>query len=697
MKLTINLKVKLTLFMDILIVATVFILGTVLHDIAKATIIDTVHTTMTTMADEIATQLLDLNDKEFATLNTIANIPEFRDKDTDPKEKNECLSSLKTSLGSRYSDIIFYDKDGKYYKANGSVESAKDKNYITTALTGKKYVSNPEYNDSKKSYEMYYSVPVYSQDKALIGVLVSIINGNAIAEFTKKLDIGGGYTPDIMDMTTGLSLANNNEKQAAAGNKPSDLDPNSPFYALLGRVLSGQTGVEEFVDPFVNEKMIASYRPVGDNSTWVVFCAAPDSAYYTGLHAMNKVINTSIMLALFLPAILSIIVFTRLLKPLTRVKNSILEIASGKADLTKRIEIKTNDEIGQVVNGFNEFSSKMQSIVTDIKASKEELTLAGKDLEASTQDTSTSIDQIIENINSVHSQITIQSGSVSGTAGAVNEIASNIASLNHLIENQSAGVNEASTAVQEMIYNIKSVNESVDKMAISFDELNKKALTGASMQSDVNDKIDIIKNQSETLQEANLAISAIAEQTNLLAMNAAIEAAHAGESGKGFSVVADEIRKLSETSSQQSKTIGEQLNSIIESIESVVSSSKQSSHAFEDVTAQINLTQEIVSQIKNAMDEQNEGSKQINNVLRKMTDETVEVKNASIQMNEGNKAILEEVSTLKMSSDSMQASMDLMSNGARKITETGDALTGIASKLKDSIIRIGEEIDQFKV
>ncbi|MBO6219713.1 MAG: methyl-accepting chemotaxis protein [Treponema sp.] len=483
----------------------------------------------------------------------------------------------------------------------------------------------------------------------------------------------------------------------------------SSLPGAVGTTLANQTIVDLVLrkgEKYTGENKIQGkdyysvYAPLSNDDgtvTGMLFIAKSleqiEAIKYTTL---KFVVPVAIILAIIL-MLLSFRFIHWLMWRIENVTKQLREMATGEADLTKRVTLRVLDEIGDLVINFNAFCDKLQQIIGETKKSKDELAISGESMSASTQDTASAITQIIANIDSISHQINTQNQSVQQTAGAVDEISANIDSLNQMIEHQSSGVTQASAAVEEMIGNITSVNHSVEKMASSFEELESNANMGFKMQNDVNERIQQIETQSEMLQDANTAISSIAEQTNLLAMNAAIEAAHAGEAGKGFAVVADEIRKLSETSSAQSKTIGEQLTKIKEQIGEVVSASNESSRSFGVVSQKIQETDQLVMQIKAAMEEQNQGSQQITSALKTMNDSTQEVRAASVEMSNGNKMILEEVQNLQSATLEMKGSMDEMSNGARKINETGSALADISGQVQNAISKIGGQIDLFKV
>lgn len=424
----------------------------------------------------------------------------------------------------------------------------------------------------------------------------------------------------------------------------------------------------------------------------------------TVLETYNKTLRTTVLICSLFSAfvtILALILTRRFTKPLMVICESITadatQIAGGNADLTKRISIKRNDEIGAVAESFNVFLEKLQDIIKSMKQSKNALSKAGDSLGASTQDTMDAIKQISTGIDGLGGNLRKQNASVEQTSGSVDKILNGINSLESLVSQQVKAVQGASTAVEQMIGNISEVNRSVDKMAVSFGALAADAESGAKTQSELQSQIGEIENQSKLLSEANTVIANIAEQTNLLAMNAAIEAAHAGEAGKGFAVVADEIRKLSETSSSQSKTIGEQLNRIQQTIGSVVDATQRGVQGYSHLAGEIRETDNLVRQIKAAMTEQKEGSVQITDALHGLNNSTAQVQNASHEMTADSRAIINEVGTLQDETSMMRRSMDAMGENVTKINETGGTLSDISSLMEKSIGEIGRQVDQFRV
>ena len=589
--------------------------------------------------------------------------------------------------------IGWADDTATFYSDKGAVTNIKDRDYYQAIMQmGKDYYIDNPVTSKTTGQTIVHVCKAAKVNGSTVGLFIGVIAVENISKVLEDIELNG--------FGAGLLRSGNGEKITFVGEE------------YLLDMYNECPDSEEVTEQIVADSFIGisdtKWIKGKDGEVLCVYTPIPRTKWSLTIMLDGKKVtalasNTTrimIIFALILVAIIIIIAaitIYRSLKPLKVVEDAILEIATGNADLTKRINLTLNNEVGRVVTGFNMFSEKLHEIISAMKASKDELLYAGETLQSSISETSSAITQISANIDSIGTSINGQTNSVSQTAGAVNEIASNIESLNKMIESQSSSVVQASAAVEQMIGNINSVNNSVQRMAMEFQNLAQRAVVGVQKQDDVNNKIMVIESESKALQDANTVISDIAEQTNLLAMNAAIEAAHAGEAGKGFSVVADEIRKLSETSSAQSKTIGNQLNKITSGIEEIVSASQDAKSALQEISGGIRNTDNLVQEISNSMAEQEEGSKQISEALHNMNDSSSEVKTASVEMAEGNKAILAEIKNLQDATYSMKQGMDEMSEGAKHINQTSANLADISEKMDTSIKMMGDQVDQFHV
>ena len=448
---------------------------------------------------------------------------------------------------------------------------------------------------------------------------------------------------------------------------------------------------------YTNFRPIKLYQIRDYISDWKIIGICDYKDYFSSITNMS-IISTIIEILFIVLAIIAFVpILHKILKPLGHLNNSMEEFASGNADLTKRIDVKSKDEIGQVVHNFNKFTNNLQKIITEIKNSKESLVNTDKILSESVQDTSSSITQILANIDSVIKQINNQSASVIETASAVNEIASNIESLEKMIQHQAESVDSANNQVDIMVDNFDILNESISEMSKSFDILIGYINLSTNKQNEMDGIIATVSEKSEALKNANRVIADIAQQTNILAMNAAIEAAHAGEAGKGFSVVSDEIRKLAEMSKKQSHSIGEDLKDVSSSINKIVVSSKEADDIFKVVLDKLNNTSKLVEGIENAIEASAVSVSQMSQDLNTITDNTVEVKDAAEEMTIGNKQILGEVKNLQDISSSIENSVEEMETGAKKINETSGGLLNVSKDISEIVKEIDDQVDMFEV
>nr|WP_239253487.1 methyl-accepting chemotaxis protein [Listeria ilorinensis] len=399
---------------------------------------------------------------------------------------------------------------------------------------------------------------------------------------------------------------------------------------------------------------------------WKVATMVPDKEISDASHALFYQNIIVLVIASVIGGIIIWLITRMIARRLDKLAKAAEAISSG--DLTVKVKIESNDEIGRIGDAFNKMRQSLNGLIQSIHRSADDIAASSEELTASAEETSSSTNEITHSI-SQSAQQTEENSQIIG------ENAEQLKEVNTWLQMASTSATNLAELSRNSDSTAKEGNELVQKAVNEMNQIDTSVTTA-------NGVVQGLAKKSGDIQTILQTINQISDQTNLLALNAAIEAARAGESGKGFSVVAEEVRKLAEQSSEAAKNIEGLIREIVEEIHASLKTFDNIQSSVAGGYNAVQKTAENFRELQKAADLIATDLNGMNNLLAEVSESSDLVSSAMEQVKASSIESTQHNAEIAASAEEQLAAME-------EVTAASESLAKLAEDLQ-------KEIEQFK-